>query len=149
MSRLLMGVERNRSPLIIFNTAAAERLKTKSQLRKELWGWSKPPLLCRDGGWEDFGFRLHLWPQSTKSPPSLCLVSQASTSSVLCHPSSLLLLYFFQLNCSEMCNSTISTSLQMVLNNSPATHGMTHLQPKKKKNSSPKIPVPLSYKIVF
>lgn len=30
-------------PLIIFNTAVPERLKTKSQLRKELWGWSKAP----------------------------------------------------------------------------------------------------------
>lgn len=32
-----------RRPLIIFNTAVPQRLKTKSQLRKELWGWSKAP----------------------------------------------------------------------------------------------------------
>lgn len=38
----------NRSPLIISNTAVAQRLKTKAQLRKELWGWSKPPPLCAE-----------------------------------------------------------------------------------------------------
>lgn len=103
------GGECNRSPLIIFNTAVAERLKTKSQLRKELWGRSSPPPPplppCRDGGWEDFGFRLHLWPQSTKSPSSLFLSGQQifiympPPPLLLIHPSS----FYFGLNCSQIC----------------------------------------------
>lgn len=146
------GGECNRSPLIIFNTAAAERLKTKSQLRKELWGWSKPPPLCRDGGWEDFGFRLHLWPQSTKSPSSLCLWGQhISIFMPSFHPPahSPLTIFSFCISSSELLRNAqlaTSTSFQMVLKNSPATHGMTHLQPK---NSSQLISVTFSYKTVI
>lgn len=85
--RVSWGGECGRRPLIIFNTAVPERLKTKSQLRKELWGWSKVP---------------HAGMQDERTLDSDCIgdlsplnlhpasVSGANTSSSLFHPPSFL-----------------------------------------------------------
>lgn len=124
----------NRSPLIISNTAVAQRLKTKAQLRKELWGWSKPPPpLCAEMEDEktldsdcicDFS-PLNLHPAS---------VSPASASSFFFFfyaiLFSLLLLYhpsasspFVSLSAELLRNVqfAIWTSLEMVFKLSPAT----------------------------
>lgn len=148
MSRLLAGGECNRSPLIIFNTAVAERLKTKSQLRKELWGRSKPPTpLCRDGGWEDFGFRLYLWPQSTKSPSSLFLSGQQifiympsflptaySPFLLLLQAELLTNVPFPYQDCFRWCSKAAQQHLQW----------LTYNPPPKRNSSSQNISVPIS-----
>lgn len=78
-------------PLIIFNTAVPARLKTKSWLRKKLWGLKQGPPRS-DAGWGDFRFRLHLWPRLTKSPSGLSGGETKTSTSLLhlfsCLPSS-------------------------------------------------------------
>lgn len=74
-------------PLIIFNTAVPERLKTKSQLRKELWGWSKAPRAAmQDERTLDSDCICDLSPLNLH-PVSLCFSwANTSPSSSLFHP---------------------------------------------------------------
>lgn len=155
------GGECNRSPLIIFNTAVAERLKTKSQLRKELWGWSKPPPPPLRAEMED---------EKTLDSDCICdlsplnlhptSVSQASTSSFSCHPSSPLLIpssppspfRFLRLNCSQMCILLHQRCFSWC-SKTPQQHTewLTYNPPKKKNllKSDFKIPQPKHHATVL
>lgn len=86
-----VGGECNRSPLIISNTAAAERLKTKAQLRKELWGWSKPPLCVEMEDEKTLDSDCICDPSPLNLHPAPVSPASASSYFFFCHPFSLLL----------------------------------------------------------
>lgn len=70
-------------PLIIFNTAVRERLKTKSQLRKGLWGWSRAPrAVMQDERTLDSDCICDLSPLNLHPALSMCLLGKYISVSV-------------------------------------------------------------------
>lgn len=155
MSWLLVGGECNRSPLIIFNTAVAERLKTKSQLRKKLWGRSNPPPLPH-AEMED---------EKTLDSDCICDLSPLNLHPAFSlRPADLHLYAILPPYClftlppftsgwiAHKCAFSISRLLQMMLkssntcNDSPTTPPPP---PTPRNSSSQNISVPISYKMTL